>query len=286
MELVEFCPISHFQFNSKIYKQMKATPMRSPISGLIAEALMHRLEAIILPVIKPKFSIPYVDDTFVINKKDNIENTHSLINVSSDIKFIIKRKSKYQLPFLDVLVSRINAGKLDTQVYRKPTHTDQILNYNSNNPTTHKISCLQTLFRKVRTHCNTTNSRRDEQNYLISILKRNAYPRNFVRRCPSRTSSTTKSSTEISKRIILPYIKSISEITRRLLRPLDGIGVAHKSTNSFQTVVCKSEDTTTREDKRNIISKSTAITVVDTTLGEMVTLFTFVYMNTNRLFST
>ena len=30
-----------------------------------------------------------------------------------------------------------------TQVYRK-THTDQILNYNSNHPTQHKISCIKT----------------------------------------------------------------------------------------------------------------------------------------------
>ncbi|CAH8506997.1 unnamed protein product [Heterobilharzia americana] len=45
----------------------------------------------------------------------------------------MEKESNNQLPFLDVLASRTNIGKLETQVYRKPTHTDQILNYNSNN---------------------------------------------------------------------------------------------------------------------------------------------------------
>ncbi len=37
-----------------------------------------------------------------------------------------------QLPFLDVLVQRTQDGALKTTVYRKPTHTDQLLQANSN----------------------------------------------------------------------------------------------------------------------------------------------------------
>ncbi|CAH8628969.1 unnamed protein product [Heterobilharzia americana] len=166
----------------------------------------------------------------------------------------MEKESNNQLPFLDVLVSRTNAGKLETQVHRKPTYTDQILNYNCNNPTTHKISSVQTLFKRARIHCSTTTSRRSEENYLMSTLKTNGYPRNFIRRCLSRASSTTRSSTEINKRIVLPYIKDVSEITTRLLRPL-GIGVAHKPTNSLQTLLYRPKDATSKEDKPNIIYK-------------------------------
>ncbi|CAH8665099.1 unnamed protein product [Heterobilharzia americana] len=81
-------------------------------------------------------------------------------------------------------------------------------------------------------------------------LKKNGYPRNFIRRCLSRASPTRRSSTEINKR----KIKKISEITTRLLRPL-GIGVAHKPTNSLQTLLCRPKDATNKEDKPNIIYK-------------------------------
>ncbi|CAI2731075.1 unnamed protein product [Schistosoma spindalis] len=142
--------------NNEIYEQTKGTPMGSPISGLIAEAVMPRLEASILPVIKQKICIRYLDDTFVIVKKDELENTYRLINnVFDDIKFTMEQKSNDKLSFLDVVITRTDKVKLETQLYRKPTHTDQILNYNSNNPTAHKINCVRTLFKRTRTHCNT-----------------------------------------------------------------------------------------------------------------------------------
>ncbi|CAH8652478.1 unnamed protein product [Heterobilharzia americana] len=88
----------------------------------------------------------------------------------------------------------------------------------------------------------------------MSTLEKNGYPRNFIRRCLSRASPTTKSSTEINKSIVLPYIKNISEIMTRLLKPL-GIGVAHKPTNSLQTLLCRPKDATNKEDKPKIIYK-------------------------------
>ncbi|CAH8513655.1 unnamed protein product [Heterobilharzia americana] len=40
MELTDLCLTTYFQFNAKIYKQMKETPMGSPKSGLIAKPVM------------------------------------------------------------------------------------------------------------------------------------------------------------------------------------------------------------------------------------------------------
>ena len=54
-----------------------------------------------------------------------------------------------QLAFFDVLLTRTDDSTIQTQVYRKKTHTDQISNYNSNHPTQHKISCIKTLFRDL-----------------------------------------------------------------------------------------------------------------------------------------
>ena len=77
---------------------------------------------------------------------------------------ILQRKEEHynKLAFLDILLTKTDDGKLNTQVYCKNTHTDQLLNYNSNHPTQHiKISCIRTLFNRIDKHvyCNTEQSK-------------------------------------------------------------------------------------------------------------------------------
>jgi hypothetical protein len=61
----------------------------------------------------------------------------------------MEEEQNNQLAFLDILLTRTDDGTIQTQVYRKKTHTDQLLNYNSNHPTQHKISCIKTLFNRM-----------------------------------------------------------------------------------------------------------------------------------------
>ena len=91
---------------------------------------MRRLEQIALPIIKPKLWIRYVDETFVILKRQNLEESHQLLNnVFNGIHFTREEEKDAQLPFLDVMIKRTEKGKLETSVYRKSTHMDQILNF-------------------------------------------------------------------------------------------------------------------------------------------------------------
>ncbi|BHF82274.1 hypothetical protein SprV_0802541100 [Sparganum proliferum] len=56
----------YFTFDGTIYEQVKGTPMGSPISELIAEAVLQRLELLVSQHHRRKFWAWYVDDTFVV----------------------------------------------------------------------------------------------------------------------------------------------------------------------------------------------------------------------------
>ena len=136
--------------------------MGSPLSSFLAEAVMQHLEKkSVANNYKIKSWNRYVDDVFATVKKDKTDDILDEINQTiENIKFTKEEEQNNQLAFLHVLSTKTNDGTINTQVYRKKTHTDQILNFNSNHPTQHKISCIRTLFNRIDTHCNTKEAKR------------------------------------------------------------------------------------------------------------------------------
>ena len=69
-----------------------------------------------------------------------INDFHKHLNrQNADIQFNKEIEENSKIPFLDCLVLRINNdNKLSTTVYRRPTHTDRLLDQSSYNPTSHK----------------------------------------------------------------------------------------------------------------------------------------------------
>nr|VZH94993.1 unnamed protein product [Spirometra erinaceieuropaei] len=146
IQLLKFCLKTYFTFDGTIYEQVKETPMGSPISGLIAEAVLQRLESLVFRHHRPKFWARYVDDTFVVIERDQVLTFKEQLNaVFPDIQFTMEEEENNQLAFLDVLVCRKDCGGLKTKVFRKATNTTQILNFNSNHPISHKRSCVRAL---------------------------------------------------------------------------------------------------------------------------------------------
>nr|VZI31655.1 unnamed protein product [Spirometra erinaceieuropaei] len=144
IQLLKFCLKTYFTFDGTIYEQVKGTPMGSPISGLIAEAVLQRLESLVFRHHRPKFWARYVDDTFVVIERDQVLTFKEQLNaVFPDIQFTMEEEENNQLAFLDVLVCRKDCGGLKTKVFWKATNTTQILNFNSNHPISHKRSCVK-----------------------------------------------------------------------------------------------------------------------------------------------
>lgn len=76
-----------------------------------------------------------MDDVFAVICVRRITPFLHLLNIQNPggIKFTHEVED-LSLPFLDLLVNRTDEGFLSTRVYRKPTYTDLLLNFDSHHP--------------------------------------------------------------------------------------------------------------------------------------------------------
>ena len=132
--LLEFClKNTYFSFQGQFYEQVEGAAMGSPVSPIVANLYMEYLEqkALSTAPLPPKFWGRYVDDTFVIHKEANKQGFLQHINsVDPVIRFTVEdNKEDGSIPFLDTIVKPEADGFLSITVYRKPTHTDQYLQW-------------------------------------------------------------------------------------------------------------------------------------------------------------
>ena len=108
-----------------------------------------------------------MDDTYTVLKKDQAQSLNGYLNmVDEDIKWTTKgevvkevevegmeNKMERGLAFLDILSVINEDGTIKTRVYiyRKETHRDQYLNFQSNHPLEHKGGVVKTLAYRART---------------------------------------------------------------------------------------------------------------------------------------
>nr|VZI36092.1 unnamed protein product [Spirometra erinaceieuropaei] len=116
LDMLKLCLKNYCQFDGKYYQQVKGTP----ISGLLAELVLQRLEQDVVHTFEPKMWLRYVDDTFVIIKTREVDRLHRSLNiVFPAIQFTREEATGDTLPFLDVSIQRRRDGKLATSVHRK-----------------------------------------------------------------------------------------------------------------------------------------------------------------------
>ena len=121
-------------------------------------------------------------DSHACIKTEYIQEFHHHINsINSHTQFTIQTEKDNQLPFLDTKTSR-KQGRLHIAAYRKATHTDTYLDYNSH-PTTHKQSNVNTLLGKADKIPTSTAGKRKEWKHVMKVLKENDYPFGFFAVC-------------------------------------------------------------------------------------------------------
>ena len=95
----------------------------------------------------------YVDDTCVILSSANKEEFFQHINsIDPRIQFTSEEsKPDGSIPFLDCLVVPQADGSIITTVYRKPTHTDMYMNWDSYHHLAAKYIVINTLRHRTKT---------------------------------------------------------------------------------------------------------------------------------------
>ena len=109
---------------------------------------------------------------------------------SREIKGEAQKAGNTKVPFLNVLLTREDDGFISTSVFRKATHTDQYLAYESYHPTAYKKAVVRTLMCRAETLSSSGVSRAWEERVQQSLQK-NGYPVAFITR-QSRTASPTE----------------------------------------------------------------------------------------------
>ena len=154
---------------------------------------------------------------------------------NADIQFTREVEENGKIPFLDCLVSR-HDNKLQTTIYRKPTHTDRLLDQSSYNPTSHKATTIRTLTRRAQLVCDSTDSLTDESKYLDNVFSKNNYNPDFVKRNVYKNNEPNTTNGKPVTTATIPYIKGTSETIARILQPYD-IRVAHKPITTLRQLL-------------------------------------------------
>ena len=82
--------------------------------------------------------------------------------------------------FLYTEITHHEDGTLSTTVYRKKTHTDKYLSFDSHHPLSHKVSVARTLFSRAEKVCSTVGERDNERKHVTDALRANGYPMNII----------------------------------------------------------------------------------------------------------
>ena len=222
-------------------------------SVFLAEIFMIKLERKALATFAnpPDIWYRYVDDTFTIMLSEFIQSfLDHLNNQHPRIQFTIEYQENNQLPFLDTLVCVEEDRTVSTKIYRKKTHTNQYLHFNSNHHTRQKVGIVSTL--KKRLELITKEVDKQEEVIVIEeAFKACGYPEWLLQR--DSNSKTSKEKEQYLGRVSMPYTKGLSErLTRELKK--HNIEVVHKPTATLKNILCsKAKDRLDPMDKPGAI---------------------------------
>ena len=99
------------------------------------------------------------------------------VDPTGNIKFTHEEEDQGRIPFLDTLIVRKADGSVKLLVYRKKTHTDQYLDFNSQHPLHQKLGVVRTLMDRKDNIVTEQDGREEEDQRIRKALAECNYPK-------------------------------------------------------------------------------------------------------------
>ena len=188
LSLLRMCLNATFlAYQGQYYQQTFGTAMGSPVSVTVANLVMEDVEQRALSSFPdpPPFWKKYVDDTCTALHPEKVQAFHNHLNsIEPSIQFTLEVEENGVLPFLDTEIKHHPDGSSSTKVYRKRTHTDKYLDFQSHHPLAHKLAVPRTLFKRAQRLCTNAMERTEEEKHIETALRSNGNPKNIIQKPP------------------------------------------------------------------------------------------------------
>ena len=234
----------YFVYRGEYYQQTHGAAMGSPVSPVVANLYMEYFEDIAMTSgsITPRIWYRYVDDTYVVIERTQYEEfSRDLNQIDPNIQFTTEVESDGKLPFLDTLVTRQPGGNVTLTVYKKPTHTDQYLNFASNHALATKMGIIRTLNNRAMLVTTEEEDLRKEQDSITRALGVCGYPSWATKVAPLPSSRNHDESDSDKLQVTLPYQQGLSEKLRRIFGKYN-IRTAFRAANTIRSSLVAPKD--------------------------------------------
>ena len=185
IKLMEFVlKNNNFKFNNKNYIQEQGTAMGTKMAPSYACLFMGKLEVEFLASAEysPHLWIRFIDDIFVIwtHGRGHWDSFFEKINNFHDSIKFVPTVSETSVPFLDVEVNFIN-GKIETDLYSKPTDSHSYLHWSSCHPLNTKKGIPYSQALRLRRICSQEVDFQKRLKELDSYLRLRGFPSKYIK---------------------------------------------------------------------------------------------------------
>ena len=205
-----------------------------------------------------KLCFRYVNDVHSVTRKDQINKLQEYLNSNRSTHpiFTIVYSGTDGLPFLDTLTNP-TPNSIQSTVYRKPTHTDRYLDYNSNQPISAKLSVILTFIHRAKQVCSTPEFLVKEMDHLHKVLQDNHYYAQFLQQGKLQQKTNKKPNPSTGKfieggMVVIPYTNSLSDQYRHTLIKYK-VRIFFKGTSTIKSLLVYPKDPIPDAQKTNII---------------------------------
>ena len=252
-----------FVYRGNFYQQTFGVPMGSPLSPVIANVVMERLEQecmgrLEMNEIPVQYYRRYVDDCVFVAEREHVQRILDTFNsFHSRLKFTIEKEVDHGIKFLDMMLNRQD-GKIST-VWLPKQKNGRYLDFTSESPFQHKRNTTIALLDRAIKLTN-TQDRPEAIRTACDMLRRNNYPQWFIRKTLKQrvhnhyNSAQRKTETDEGvKYVSTPYVPGLSEKLAKVLRENNRVLASKPKFKIKNMIFSKLKDPIPKEKQKNVV---------------------------------